>query len=196
MQYPALMNKLSRFPAAVGSHASRGGKSALGCSRCRSQRTICTPRSMPTRIRLWRSAPAFAFHRLPGKPDLSGKVGAASSFFLSSPRKPNPALKRTSHGKPWSVRLAQRWANARSGPHAQAVSLSRRSRFARLARRHVRSGLLARPLAAHHLYAALYARTHSPLALGTGFCLPPSHRPAWSVGQGQRGKFLLPLFTT
>ena len=110
---------------------------------------------------------------------------------------PNPSIE----GMPKRLRLlctphVKRWANARSGPHAQAVSLSRRSRFARLARRHVRSGLLALPLAAIHLYAALYARTHSPLALGTGFCLPPSSRQTWFVGQRRRGKFLLPQFTT
>ena len=110
---------------------------------------------------------------------------------------PNPSIE----GMPKRLRLlctphVTRWANARSGPHAQAVSLSRRSRFARLVRRQVRAGLLALPLAAPGLYAALYARTHSPLGFCTAFCLPPSSRPTLSVGQGRRGKFLLPHFTT
>ena len=91
----ALMHEPSRFAVVASSHVSRGGKSVPGCSRCRSQQSICAPRSMPARIRLWGSAPAFVFHHRPGKLGLSGTAGAASSFCLASPRKPNPAFERT-----------------------------------------------------------------------------------------------------
>ena len=182
--------------AALAAQAERGGNSVPGCAPFGLQRTVCTPRSIQARIGHRVQGPVVVRHGLQGEGSLSFTLGTANHLRLLQPRKPNPAFERTAHGKPWSTAQGERWVNSKSGPHAPAVSLSRRSRFARIARRQVRAGLLALPLAAIRLYAALYARSHSPLALGTGFCLPPSSRQTWFVGQGRRGKFLLPQFTT
>jgi len=91
----ALMREPSRIVVAFSSHASRGGHSVPGCSRVRSQRSICTPRSMPARVRFWGSALASVSHHFSGSLGLSGNSGAASAFCLASPRKPNPAFERT-----------------------------------------------------------------------------------------------------
>ena len=92
MQNSALMQRVARFPAVVGSLAERGGKSVLGCTPFGSQRSAAAPRSNAAfRVRggQRQSVVRQAFQ---GQHCLFPSLGAASRFFLSPPRAPNPAF--------------------------------------------------------------------------------------------------------
>ena len=111
MQNSALMHSSSRLSASLSSHAERGGESVLGCAPFGLQRAVAAPRSNAASVGRRASAAGFAREAFQGKVGLLVKLGAASPFFLSPSRKPNPAFERTAHGKPWSTAQGERWAS-------------------------------------------------------------------------------------
>ena len=74
-----------------------------GCAPFGLQRAVAAPRSNAAGAGLRASVAVVVREALQGKVGLSVKLGAASCFYVASPCKPNPALKRTAHGKPWSA---------------------------------------------------------------------------------------------
>ena len=95
MQNTALMQRLARFPVAVGSPAERGGKSVPGCSPFGSQRSVAAPRSIAAFLVRGGQRLSVVRHEFQGQHCLSPTFGAASSVCLSQPRAPNPAFERT-----------------------------------------------------------------------------------------------------
>ena len=95
VQNSALMQRLARFPVAVGSPAERGGKSVPGCSPCGSQRSVAAPRSIAAFLVRGGQRLSVVRHEFQGQHCLFPTFGAASSFCLSQTRAPNPAFERT-----------------------------------------------------------------------------------------------------
>ena len=95
MQNTALMQRLARFPVAVGSPAERGGKSVLGCSPFGSQRSVAAPRSIAAFLVRGEQRLSVVRQEFQGQHCLSPTFGSASSFCLSQTRAPNPAFERT-----------------------------------------------------------------------------------------------------
>ena len=86
MQNTALMQRLARFPVAVGSPAERGGRSVLGCSPFGSQRSVAAPRSIPALLVSGGQRLSVVRHEFQGRHCLFPTFGAASSFCLSQTR--------------------------------------------------------------------------------------------------------------
>ena len=97
IQNTALMQRLARFPVAVGSPAERGSKSVLGCSPFGSQRSAAAPRSNAAFPVRGAQRLSVVRQESQGQHCLFHTFGAASSFFLSQTRAPNPAFERTGH---------------------------------------------------------------------------------------------------
>jgi hypothetical protein len=97
------MRKSSRFSATSCSPAERGGIAVLGCSPFGSQRAISAPRSNAAGLGRGSQEAIAVRQGFEGRHGLFVTFGAASGLSLPPPRKPNPALKRTAHGKPWSA---------------------------------------------------------------------------------------------
>ena len=86
MQNTALMQRLARFPAAVGSPAERGGESLLGCSPFGSQRPVAAPHSIAAFLVRGGQQLSVVRQEFQGQHCLFPTFGAASSFCLSQPR--------------------------------------------------------------------------------------------------------------
>jgi hypothetical protein len=95
IQDVALMHNLSRFSTSMSSHAERGGESVPGCAPFGLQRTGAVPRSIQARTARHMQQPVVVRQGLQGEGGLFVTLGAASRFYLASPRKPNPAFERT-----------------------------------------------------------------------------------------------------
>ena len=95
LQNLALMQRLARFPAAVGSPAERGGRSVPGCSPFGSQRSVAAPRSITAFLVRGAQRLSVARQEFQGQRFLFSTFGAASGFCLSQTRAPNPAIERT-----------------------------------------------------------------------------------------------------
>ena len=91
------MHRSSRFSKSLSSPAERGGSGVVGCSPCGSQRAVAAPRSRATVFGHRVREAAASLEDLQGERRPPANVGAAPA------RRPNPALKRTSHGTPWAA---------------------------------------------------------------------------------------------
>ena len=98
-----LMHTLSCFSESISSHAERGGKPVAGCSPFGSQRAVAAPRSNAAGI--GRRASVLSVIRATRQSEygLLATLGTAFGVSAGSSRQPNPALKRTSHGRPWAA---------------------------------------------------------------------------------------------
>ena len=112
------MHSSSRLSASLSSHAERGGESVLGCAPFGLQRAVAAPRSNAAVFGHRTSVAVVDREALQGEGGLFVTLGAASPFFLSPSRKPNPAFERIASGVPASTAQGQRWANTELGPHA------------------------------------------------------------------------------
>ena len=89
------MHTLSRSSESLSSHVPRGVAFVAGCSPFGSQRAVAAPRSNAAGSGRRVRGTAIAREVVEGEHGLLAKVSAASRVCFASPRKPNPALKRT-----------------------------------------------------------------------------------------------------
>ena len=102
------MRSSSHSSALLSSHAERGGNSVPGCAPFGLQRAVAAPRSNAAVLSRRVRSSGVARKVLQGEIGLFVTLGAASRFCSTSPREPNPAFERTTHGKPWSTAQVER----------------------------------------------------------------------------------------